>query len=267
MPSLQYPLSRRVALATLGVAASAAATGAFAQVRDLNDAINKAGRQRMLSQRMVKAWLALGQQIEPQRAEKVLAESLALFDRQLVELRAFAPSEAVRTTYGQLDALWGTLKIALVGSAPTLQAASALLAMDGKVLALAHQGTQQLEQHGGKPVSRLVNVAGRQRMLSQRMAKFQLALGWRAGPEAREQIATARREFIAALDVLDNAPEATSAIREELVLARQQWVIFDAALARAAPGSGREAADVFVCSENLLQVMDRITGLYARLGA
>jgi hypothetical protein len=44
-------------------------------------------------------------------------------------------------------------------------------------------------------------------------------------------------------------------------------VIFDSALNRAHPNGPREAADVFVCSENILLVMDRITGLYARLGA
>lgn len=258
-------VSRRAALIALG--GVAAAPLAFAQVQDLNDAINKAGRQRMLSQRMVKAWLAIGQQVEPTRAEKVLADSLALFDRQLVELRAFAPTSAIRGTYDQLEALWGTLKLALLGSRPAQPATTTLLALDGKVLALAHQGTQQLEQQGGKPVGHLVNLAGRQRMLSQRMAKFQLALGWRAGPEAIEQIATARREFVAALDVLDKAPEATPTIRAELALARQQWVIFDSALNRARPTGPHEAADVFVCSENILQVMDRITGLYARLGA
>ena len=34
---------------------------AGSQVVGVNDAINKAGRQRMLSQRMAKAWLATGQ--------------------------------------------------------------------------------------------------------------------------------------------------------------------------------------------------------------
>lgn len=262
-------ITRRAALTGLsGLACTLAAPTAFAQVRDPNDAVNKAGRQRMLSQRMVKAWLALGQQIEPQRAEKVLGESLALFDRQLVELRAYAPTDAIRQTYAQLDTLWGTLKSALVGSPPRQQAADALLAIDGKVLALAHQGTQQLEQHIGKPLGRLVNVAGRERMLSQRMAKFQLAQAWSKDNAIRTQIDAARREFIDALDVLEKAPEATPAILQELSLARQQWVLFDHALGSAGQAGPRKAgADVFVCSENILQVMDRITGLYARLGA
>jgi hypothetical protein len=255
--------SRRSALCALGCAIAAPA--AFAEVRDLNDAINKAGRQRMLSQRMLKAWLALGQRLDGTRADRVLADSLALFDRQLAELRAFAPTEAIRTTYDQLDTLWGTLKDALVGAPPSLAAAPALLGMDGKVLALAHQGTQQLEEHAGKPVSRLVNLAGRQRMLSQRMAKFQLALAWNVPKtDAAKQIDTARGEFLAALDALATASETTSAIQDQIVLARQQWVFFNAALNRTQTPDARDAKNVFVASENILQVMDHITGLYAR---
>ena len=36
---------------------------AMAQIADLNSAINKAGRQRMLSQRMAKAYFQIGQQV------------------------------------------------------------------------------------------------------------------------------------------------------------------------------------------------------------
>jgi Type IV pili methyl-accepting chemotaxis transducer N-term len=255
-------VSRRAALIALG---GSAVPAAWAQVRDLNDAINKAGRQRMLSQRMVKGWLALGQRLEDTRADKVLGDSMALFERQLAELRAFAPTEAIRTTYDQLETLWGTLKSALVGTPPTLAAAPALLALDSKVLALAHQGTQQLEQHAGKPVGHLVNLAGRQRMLSQRMAKFHLAMAWKVPvADAAQQIATARAEFVAALDKLAAAPETTAAIREQIVMARQQWLFFDTALGSGQTPDARNARTVFVASENILQVMDHITGLYAR---
>ena len=261
MSASRITVSRRATLAAL----ASAALPAFAQVRDLNDAINKAGRQRMLSQRMVKAWLALGEHLEDTRADKVLADSMALFERQLSELRAFAPTEAIRTTYEQLETLWGTLKSALVDAPPSLAAAPGLLAMDGKVLALAHQGTQQLEQHAGKPTGHLVNIAGRQRMLSQRMAKFQLAMAWKVPvADAPQQIETARAEFATALDKLAAAPETTASIQEQIVMARQQWIFFNTALASGQVPDARNARNVFVASENILKVMDHITGLYAR---
>lgn len=113
----------------------------FAQITDLNDAINKAGRQRMLSQRMAKAYLAMGQLVVAQRGQDILGASMTLFDRQLAELKAFAPTPDIKATYSQLDAAWSDYRSALVGQAPTRESAPALIDLDGKVLALANKGT------------------------------------------------------------------------------------------------------------------------------
>jgi hypothetical protein len=191
---------------------------------------------------------------------------MALFDRQLVELKAFAPNPELLATYGALEAAWLDYKAALVGKVPSREAASALLQLDAKVLALAHQGTQQYEAAMGKPVGKLVNVAGRQRMLSQRMAKFYLANTLPVDAKfAVAEIAKARTEFTGAMEVLRTAPEATPRIKDELTLADGQWIFFDAALQRLEAGAQRPKpmAEVFVASENLLSVMDRVTGLYA----
>jgi len=243
-----------------------ASTGTLhAQVSNLGDAINKAGRQRMLSQRMAKAWMGLGQGVEVESARRVLDQSMALFDRQLTELKAFAPVGETRDTYVQLESAWSGYKTLLVGSAPSKDQGKPLLEQAGKVLALAHKGTGLYEQQSGKPGARLVNVAGRQRMLSQRMAQFYLANAWNVdSATSQREMAKARDEFIPALELLRNAPEATPDIRQTLVLADAQWMFFDNAL-KARIASPKAASDVFVTSENLLQVMDRVTSQYARI--
>ncbi|MDZ7921345.1 type IV pili methyl-accepting chemotaxis transducer N-terminal domain-containing protein, partial [Rhodoferax sp.] len=138
-------MQRRTLITAAGASLLALALPARAQVADLSDAINKAGRQRMLSQRMGKAWLALLQNVEKTSAQLVLDKSMALFDRQLVELKGFAPTPDVQATYAKLDTAWGDYKTALVGKAPLRDNAAALLQLDAKVLALAHQGTVQYE--------------------------------------------------------------------------------------------------------------------------
>ena len=276
------PAARRRTLLKAGAAAAGAtvagATGlalasrpAHAQVASLNDAINKAGRQRMLSQRMGKAWLALAHKVQEPAARQVLEQSVALFERQLAELKSYAPNPTIRDTYGQLDAAWVSHKATLLTGTPALAGATAMLQADAKVLALAHQGTVQYESASGKPVGHLVNVAGRQRMLSQRMAKFYLAAQLPVDAAvAAAEIAKARTEFVAATEVLRKAPEANDRIRQELLLADGQWVFFDAALQRMQAGgvagsTARQVSEVFVASENLLSSMDRVTGLYAAL--
>ena len=115
-----------------------------------------------------------------------------------------------------------------------------------------------------------INKAGRQRMLSQRMAKFYLANAMQVDPKgSTAEIAKARSEFLAAQETLRNAPEVTSKIKEELALADAQWIFFDQGLQRldGVRSSPKMMSDVFVSSENLLSVMDRITGLYTNIKA
>ncbi|MDR6539683.1 type IV pili methyl-accepting chemotaxis transducer N-terminal domain-containing protein [Variovorax soli] len=258
-------MQRRTAIGWIGGFALPAVGNTFAQVSDLNEAINKAGRQRMLSQRVAKAYLAAGQGVATSRAQEILGASMALFERQLAELKAFAPHPDIRVTYSQLEMAWGDYRTVLVGQAPKRDGVPVLLELDAKVLALANQGTVQLERVSGKPLGKLVNIAGRQRMLSQRVAKFYLALAWKAPvPNAQTELDKARGEFVAALDVLANAPETTIQIRQEIDLTRTQWVFYEAALAqRGADTTTERSANVFLSSENILSAMDKITNLYA----
>lgn len=239
------------------------------QVKDFGDIINKAGRQRMLTQRLVKVWLATLHNIEPLSTPKIFDSSFALFERQLIELKASAPNAEIRETYQQLETVWGGYKRLLLTKAQR-ELIPELLKIDAQLLALAHQGTEQLEASATKPTAKLVNLAGRQRMLTQRMAKFYLlaALPYNFA-QAVQEVNAARTEFVTASSLLRAAPEATDKIKQELDLAANQWAFLDVALQniQSRDSANRMKSLVFLTSENILAVMDRVTDLYVAVKA
>ncbi|HEX8956401.1 MAG TPA: type IV pili methyl-accepting chemotaxis transducer N-terminal domain-containing protein [Burkholderiaceae bacterium] len=243
--------------------------GVFARGAGVNDMINKSGRQRMLSQRMAKAYLQLGQAIEEKHSRKILDASVSQFDLQLTELLAFAPTADNKATLADMDKTWQGFKQRLTGRAPNQEDARSIMSLSEDILALAQAATDQLEKNSGSAGGKLVNLSGRQRMLSQRMAKFYQAIRWGVAPaDAAGKLDRARSDFVAAMKILDDAPGNTQAIRDGLSLAAQQWAFFDAALRQGIGPNGGilDATSVATTSERILEVMDNITGLYQQLG-
>jgi hypothetical protein len=242
----------------LGPAASAAAPGA-----NIVDAVNKAGRQRTLSQRMTKAYLALCMDVSREKAAAVLGESVATFERNIVELRGFAPRDDIKWSFRDLDAAWHPCKM-LLAQPPQRERIAQLLELEDKILQLATQGANQIEQLSGKPMVRMVSLTARQRMLSQRTAKLFFALAGKLSlPGLEEQLAGVRAEFKEALAQLESEPHATVAVRRQLDMVRQQWTFLDLAPDRQ-PATHRALENAFAASENVLGLMEVMTATLAR---
>lgn len=218
----------------------------------------------MLSQRIAKVHAQLLLDVQTKKALEIMNASIALFDSQLTELKAFSPTAEIRDLYAQLAQWWVPYREA-AHAIPSPASLKQVAQLNEAVLKAAHAATVALERHSGTPSARLVNIAGRQRMLSQRAAKFYLfrAAGL-TNVETENGLAGARKEFETGLAELKKAARNTEKIKLRLLSAESQWAFLAQALDNYAPGAQNPTYLKYVAasSENVLEVMDDITQLY-----
>ncbi len=109
----------------------------------------------------------------------------------------------------------------------------------------------------------VVNVAGRQRMLSQKLAKEALLaalLPGRVPAYGPDRVATSRSDFAQGMTYLQSVPLRTPAIDGQLEAARMAWAAFQAVLDDVETGD--RLSHLASLSEELLTHFSRLTDAY-----
>ena len=226
------------------------------------EALNRAGQLRMLSQRLVKLYAL-------RAAGSIATDALLVESIQHVDANLALLSKSLSTpTYGDLiDAVltpWARLKAAL-GAAPGVATLTEVDALAEHVLQHADRLVSNLESGALTGSLHVINVAGRQRMLSQRVAKQALLatlLSGDAATAARLEGDQARAAFEQAMSYLGSVPLSTREITESLDAAERTWVAMTQALAQAPGAAGRQA--LLETSEVLLALFEQLTERYER---
>jgi AmiR/NasT family two-component response regulator len=228
------------------------------------EAVNRAGQLRMLSQRIVKLQALLACAAADDDAAARLAASIERVEQTLLLLDRQLSNATFGDLLAALAAPWGELKSALQAHAKREE----LLAVDAlaeRLLLAAERLTSALEAAGVKPTLAVINLCGRQRMLSQRLAKQALLGALLSGEPAAQAQAAAREtmeSFEAALGRLRDAPLSSDEIRAALDASTQAWHELLSGAAQAGNEGGR--ATLARASEGLLELFETLTERYER---
>ena len=235
------------------------------------ESINRAGQLRMLSQRLVKLYALACAGVRPGETGGLFADSVAHVDHNL----AILGRSLSKPTFGDLlDAVtapWRRLRTALEAPPSAFRLAEVDQHAEAMLLR-AEQLTSNLEIAGFAAALHVVNVSGRQRMLSQRLAKEALIgalLSGEAAHAAHAAMEATRADLVGGLAYLGGLPLSSPDISRELAEAAQVWEGFSAALLRIGTPAGRDGAAEL--SEALLAHFDRLTdhlerGVQAMIG-
>ena len=248
-------------MTSLSVILMSASTISQAKTLSLPEAINTAGLQRMLSQRIAKNYLLLSQDISTEASATELDESTALFEENLYSLSESLTGSKSKVALKELKQNWYAFRLFALSEADVAQTV-AVVNKSTKLLHAAHALVLTLEKSTSKAGAHLINVSGRQRMLSQRLAMFYLAShSGRQENTFREKMALTAEEFTKAQNKLMTAKGNTAEITEALGEVRAQWEFYRTKFSSTTTDRFSPRT-IKVVTDSLLKDMNTITKMY-----
>jgi hypothetical protein len=233
---------------------------ALSAEQNLSSMIDQAGNQRMLTQRILRDYVLVGMGVTYKSPDLDLADVTQKFDSQLESLKQASISDKVHAAFSTVDDVWQKVA-SVVHHKPGKEGIVELVGNVDDLLAKSHEAVLLLQQAAGTQTAEIVNISGRQRMLSQRMAALYMLFLWdipeRDYYKAFQQVVA---EFQQAENLLLKSPKTTPAIRAELKKASKLFRWF---LKSSQKKSTHMTPEVLQRnSDGLLEIMKKVTSMY-----
>jgi hypothetical protein len=224
-------------------------------------AVNISGSLRMLVQRMMKDHLMVGAGMRTELARGQMEDAIELFEKRLILLKKWAPTKTMRYLVRRIEFGWYPHKDRLL-RVPLREAVPGLLRENQDLTEFCNDLVEEIIRHSGSHATGVINIAGRQRMLSQRIAKNCVAMYWGVGgvsvwTEFHESVALFEEGMQRLMASRFNTPMVAVALER----AAAMWARTRPDCQVGCSGSCL-SADVYNITEALLVKMDRITTMY-----
>jgi nitrate/nitrite-specific signal transduction histidine kinase len=232
------------------------------EINSVTQAVDIAGKQRMFTQRMLKDYAMVGMNNTFGKPDLDLKKIVDDFNTHLKSLLEYTKNVETKQSLKKVETLWEPLKKTLL-DVPTKEKVGKLQENLELLLKAADSTTKLFAKESGKESGEIVNVSGRQRMLSQRMASLYMLRVWGVeDPQFKIKLDGAMKLFKDSLLELENAKLNTEEISALLVKVKRSFMFFEM---MGKSNSKFIPTLIYKKSNDMLKNMNSITQKYVAL--
>ena len=230
--------------------------------------VNRCGRLRLFSQRMALTWGAIAANVASSATKTRLRQFEKEFERNLAWLEQPELAREFLEKLNAIKPLWLSYRQAIGSEEATETLAEKLFVLSEKMLTATDELTACAAHLAGIPSAHYVNMAGRNRVLSQRISKFFLFREW-GSLHARidDLLLPSCTEFENNLQHLVRTGSGQPELAAQLQIVARQWQKYIRALCPDLTHARKtiHARIVLAEGERLLRCVDTAVKIFERL--
>ncbi|MCI5209129.1 MAG: hypothetical protein D3910_10125 [Candidatus Electrothrix sp. ATG2] len=230
-----------------------------------SELVNRSGMQRMLSQRIAKAYFYLGNDVAAKDSTLQMEMALERFRKNHTILKANVQDSETKDLLSFVEDTFSVYS-ELVNKPYSQESATRVLELSDTLLEVCHSIVLNIEAKSGLHVDRIVNISGKQRMLSQRVSKFYIA--YQAGfrdDNTVQKLKAAVEEFESGLKKMMNEGRNNKEIDALLTKSKKEWERISPYFLKVRKGG--LPLMVLTATDEVTKLANRITSLYVELAA
>ncbi len=196
-------------------------------IKSNNEAINIAGKQRMLTQKMLKAYAMIGMNNRFGNPTLSLKESIKKFDDGINSLSSFIKDKKLKSEISTSKKLWSKAK-KILEKEPSTKVAKNLQSNLYQLLLSSDNITNILIKKTKNKGNKIIDIARKERMYSQKLAGLYMLKVWGIkDAKFDDKMKETLISFKESLNKLEKYPKNTDEINKLIKNSKKAFLFFD----------------------------------------